>query len=182
MRGTPLRISRKMAIDAYNRRGEAVYHDGPEDDEAHNGPHVLDGLVVGAVAGRVRLRRRRARLEPGARLHGQEHGAHAHGTKVACEDGLAPGPDLGHEALERDHEGQAAEQQDQDGDGQKTPGAQLAKADVLVPGDDGAKVYKHGRVEQQVNDAGQLHLVRLFMEPAVPAECGACSKGDEKVV
>ena len=52
----------------------------------------------------------------------------------------------------------------------------------MPPGDDGAEVDEHGRVEEEVDDLGEFGLARLHGEPAVRGEAVAGAKGDEEVV
>src|SRR5699024_8465965 len=53
---------------------------------------------------------------------------------------------------------------------------------VLLPGDDCAKVDKVGQVEKQVDDVGDVGLLRLLAEPAVVGEADAGGETDKQVV
>lgn len=66
-----------------------------------------------AVFGGVRRGERRAGFEKCAGFDGEEDGAEAHGAEVAGEERFAVGVNVWDEALEGEHDGDAAEEEDE---------------------------------------------------------------------
>lgn len=122
-------------------------------------------------------------LQLSPRENGDEDGADAYWAEMACKEGLAPVFDVWYERLEQHHDGDAAEQDDKDGDDDEAPDLHAQEAVVvLLPRDNGAKVNKVCQVEKQVDNVGNVRLLRLFAKPAVVREADSGSKAHEEIV
>lgn len=157
-----------------------MHHDGTQHHEADDRPNDIDSVLVGRVLRRMRQRNRATGLHPRAGLNGQEQRTHTHGTEVAREERFLVVADIGDPAVEGEDGGDTAQEEDEGEGREQFPRAELMRE--ALPGDDGAKVDEHGGVEEQVEHVGELDLLRLGGEPAVPGEGGAGAEADEKVV
>ncbi len=178
-------LPRIMTPHTDHRAREPMHHCRSQDYETDHGPHRLDGLFVHVVLGRMRVRYRRAVLQHRAGLDDEEQRADAHGAEVPAEERLAVRADVGDEAFQGEDDGDAAEEEDEGEQGdqpaRRDGGGELRGAEE-PPRDDGAEVDEHARVEEQVEDVGQVGFARLVGEPAVPGEAVAGAEGDEEVV
>lgn len=176
---------RIMTPHTDHRAREPMHHCRSQDYETDHGPHRLDSLFMLVFLGRMRVRYRRAVLQHRAGFDDEEQRSDAHGAEVPAEERLAVRADVGDEAFHGEDDGDAAEEEDEDEQGdqpaRRDGGGELRGAEAS-PRDDGAEVDEHARVEEQVEDVGQVGFARLVGEPTVPCEAVAGAEGNEEIV
>lgn len=165
------------AAQAERRNRQTVDGDRAQDHERYNRLDRLDEQL------RLMIRRQVRFVQC---LHGQrrnEHGADANRTKVPTENGLAERLNIGYPAVRHHHDGQSAEQQDEDGENDEPPDAQ---GQFCIP----ERAERHpradenerGDIEKGVDNATEHTLLCLFVEKTIPGKDRATEKGREEVV
>lgn len=180
-----------MTTNTDHKRAHSVHHGRYKNNKGDHGPDKVDAelLVLGPIRGWKTLHTRRlaAAFQRRPGFHGEEEGANAHGTKVAGEESLVPGFEVGDAALGQQDDGNTTHDEDAHGQGDQKPGREASRCGgrlhtELVPRDDGAKVDEEEAVEQQVNDVRESRLGELTTEPPIVVEPTAGGKGHEKVI
>lgn len=159
--------------------GQAVHDDGADDEEPDDdGDEFAQAFGIGALLS-VDVDARAEILERDVEV---EDCGDADGAEEAYEEGLAPFLDLMDPPAHEEHDGRAAEKEDQDAEKDEAVDWDLGVVDEGVPGADGAEPDEDCDVEQHVDGGLEGVVGRLLPEPVVPGEGVAGDEAGQDVV
>jgi len=107
----------------------------------------------------------------------------AHRTKVATEDSLPECCDVRDPFVEGDHDRQAPEEQDENGNDDQPPdGDAQHRVIEVVEGHPSSNVHEARNVEEKIDDGTEHGLLGLSVEETVPSESGTTTKCGKEVI
>jgi hypothetical protein len=107
----------------------------------------------------------------------------AHRTKMAAEDSLPERLDVWDPFVEGNHDRQASEEQDQDGDDNQPPDRDAQHGIIkVVEGCPSSNVYEASNVEEKIYDGTEHGLLGLPVEETIPSKSGTTTKRGKEVI
>ena len=102
---------------------------------------------------------------------------------MTAEDGLPERFDIRDPFVEGDHDRQAPEEQDEDGDDDQPPdGDGQHRIIEIGEGCPGSNVHETSNVEEKINDRTEYGLLGLSVEETVPSKGSTTAEGGKEVV
>lgn len=102
---------------------------------------------------------------------------------MATEDGFPERLDVRNPFVESNHNRQAPEEQDKDGDDDQSPDSNTQRGVVEVfEGHPSSNVDETGNVEEEIDHGTEHGLFGLPVEETIPGKCGTTTKGGEEII
>ena len=112
-----------------------------------------------------------------------ENGTDTNGTEVTSEESFTPCFHVRYNRFQQKHDWYTTEEDDQYCNHHQAPGYETEVGVVeVLPWDDGPKVNEVCQVEEQINDVGDVRLLRLLREPTIVTESDTAGESNQQVI
>ena len=102
---------------------------------------------------------------------------------MTTEDSFPECLDVRNPFVESNHNWQAPEEQDKDGDDDQSPDSDAQNRIIeIVEGCPSSNVHKTGNVEEKIDDGTEHGLLSLSVEEAIPSESGTTTKCGKEII
>jgi hypothetical protein len=139
-----------------------MHHDRPQDYKAYDGLYRVDSVMVRGVHWRMRRWTEVFVFGSCSCLDSKERRSNAHWAKVSGKECFTPTSNVGHEGPKDQYRRYPTEQQDENKTSKQLTWIECPIPCVLVPWYSSSEVDKYARIEKQVRNTGQLHILRLL--------------------